>query len=220
MEHNNFIGKTINNIMYMCILDKLETIKPLSADNSILKSICELPDMNAMDMIDLLLSDSKFNAFVNLDVQFVHACSNGELIIAKKLHKAGANVNYNNSAALVEACTHSKIDIIDWLISLDSMNIHVNDEMAFMTACSVGDLGLAKKLYNMGANYTINNSRALITACRCKQIEIIDWLITLNGIDIHINNDMAFRFACSTGEFELARKLYKMDAKFADLTHI
>lgn len=86
----------------------------------------------------------------------------------------------------------------------------VNSNDQFATACINGDLGSAKKLYETGSiNINAYNSKALINATHNEHIAIINWLLSLDGIDINDEaQDLLCEYACDSDNRELAQLLH------------
>jgi len=47
-------------------------------------------------------------------------------------------------------------------------------------------------------------------SCKNGHLEMAQWLYSFGGVDIHANNEKAFRFACYRGHLEVAQWLYSL----------
>ena len=47
-------------------------------------------------------------------------------------------------------------------------------------------------------------------SCLNGHIEIAKWLYSFGGVNIHANNDDAFRWSCDNGNIEIAKWLYSL----------
>ena len=92
------------------------------------------------------------------------------------------------SQAFTEACFQGYMDMAEWLLSLNCIDMHIDihfdNETPFRFACMGGKIEMAK------------------------------WLLSIDpDIDIHVNSDDAFWSACGNGHLEVAQWLYGLDGK-------
>jgi hypothetical protein len=86
-----------------------------------------------------------------------------------------------------------------------------NSNLKFIKLCKIGNLEIAKKLYDLGGiNIHERNNEAFRSSCKSGHIETAKWLYDLGGINIHAEDDEAFRFSCEKGQIEVAKWLYDL----------
>src|SRR5438477_290717 len=72
-------------------------------------------------------------------------------------------------------------------------------------------LNLINWLYSFSVKEKTNILReGLMCACEYGYFEIVKWLIKVENIDIHFDNDLLFRNACENGHIEIAQWLYSL----------
>ena len=64
------------------------------------------------------------------------------------------------------------------------------------------------------------NNNLLIVLCRYGYIETLKWLLTKEEINIHANNEEAFRMSCKNGEIEVAKWLIEISKENGDMINI
>jgi len=126
--------------------------------------------------------------------------------------------NWNNNNLFSVLCYYGYIETLKWLWTLGEINIHTNDEEAFIRSCSNGKIEVAKWLIEISKengeeiNIHRNKEKAFIWSCLYGQIEIAKWLMKIseeNGemINIHTCNNGAFTLSCIFGNIEVAKWL-------------
>lgn len=104
--------------------------------------------------------------------------------------------------------------MVQWLWQLDQdINIHAENEDAFISSCEGGHLEISQWLWNLNQNINIHveNELAFRHACLNDHLDTVKWLWQLGNIDIHAEEDTAFRYACEEGNLEIAKWLSQLD---------
>lgn len=101
-----------------------------------------------MNMVD---GDEKLKELTDINqinYTFLYNCQEGMIENAKILYGMGADINgfkmYTNrnetfQYPIITCCARGQLDIAKWLSGLD-VDIHVNNDEAFMTSCACGCL--------------------------------------------------------------------------------
>lgn len=143
--------------------------------------------------------------------------TNGDLENIKKLLFKNPDLNLNflvskrswQPKSLIEfALSFEHIEIVDYLINnFKSINLHISDDYLMRHACISGNLKLIKKLLELtNYNYsTLNNS--FILACHYGHLEVIKYLLKVEGVDIHFLGDSSLKDACKFGHLEIVKYL-------------
>src|SRR5437762_1626121 len=114
---------------------------------------------------------------------------------------------------LVCACMKGQLEFVKYLMSTYAdINIHANDEFAFIYSCENGHLHIAQWLINTYNDIEIhaNHEQAFRWCCSYGHLHIAQWLISLvsltnlvnfvntcDDINIHIHDEYAFRMSCT-----------------------
>ena len=80
-------------------------------------------------------------------------------------------------------------------------------------ACASGDRARVREVATT-ADVTLL-SEMLAVACGHGHLHIAEWLVGLDGVDIHADGEHAFRQACGNGYLECARVLVGLDPEYA-----
>lgn len=106
------------------------------------------------------------------------------------------------------------MDIIDGILNVKDLN----GETPFYKACFLGQLDIAKKLYDLCNNVIKHADNAARTpfyiACFNGRTEIVKWLLGIDKSLMHIANNnkcTPFLAACFNGHLEIAQMLYEID---------
>ena len=84
------------------------------------------------------------------------------------------------------ACLNGHLNIVEFLWNLNqNIDVHANNEYAFVWACENGHLNVVEFLWNLNQN-----------------------------IHIHSNNEYAFRWACAKGHLNIIEFLFSIDSQY------
>jgi len=151
------------------------------------------------------------------NLAFCYCCAYGNLEIAKWLldMKPDINIADNNYSCFRMACIEGRLEIIKWLFNMVEINLNNNDPVCsygLVTACSAGELELAKFFYNDRSNiFEHHYEDSLLQACKNGHLDIIKWLLSVKpDINISANYEAPFRFACYYGYLEVAKWLLEI----------
>jgi len=121
-----------------------------------------------------------------------------------------SNQNWNRNIFCC-LCASGYIETAKWLYSLGGIDIHINNDEAFILSCESGYLEIAKWLVSLGGvDVHFNNNEAFRLSYLNGYLEIVKWLYSLGGVDIHAENDDAFRRSCVFGYKEIAKWLVSL----------
>lgn len=139
----------------------------------------------------------------------IECCINGNLDVLKwfkKSLKVPFNGYVDAEYLFGLACQHGHIEIVKWLYKIfkkfgSVININATKEYAFRWACANGHIEVVEYLINLVTNSVTNSFTNSVTNS-----------FTLNGhkIDIHADNEYAFRWACENGHIDIVKMLIKM----------
>ena len=133
--------------------------------------------------------------------------------------------NWNNNILFIVLCQYGYLETLKWILTIEKINIHINDEEAFFCSCCIGNLEVAKWLIEISKeneekiNIHINNEEVFRFSCH--NVKIAKWLLEIskeNGeiINIHANDEEAFIKSCINGQRNnLQSKLFRFQHYFA-----
>jgi len=117
--------------------------------------------------------------------------------------------NWNNNILFIVLCQYGYLETLKWILTIEKINIHINDEEAFRMSCKNKNLELAQWLIDNKTIYKVN----------CFVSKII-WRFAPNDfdiskengniIDIHVNDEEAFFCSCCIGNLEVAKWLIEI----------
>ena len=116
------------------------------------------------------------------DVKFLYACHDGDLEAAKRVRER-------------------------------SVGLHGPTYLrAFAHACDKGHVHVAQWLMTFDWGWRQRLDELFAHACVCGQLALVQMLHSLGGVDVHANNDAAFRGACAyPPAHHVARWLIRLD---------
>lgn len=126
------------------------------------------------------------------------------------------DIHVNNEEYFRTCCKNGNLEIIKWIISLGNINIHAEYDEAFGYSCVKGYLQVAKYIYSLDTFDDLTKNKIFIACCKNGKltnnyIDIILWLYSTGGIDIHVRNEELFRISCCKNDILLAKTLYSLD---------
>jgi hypothetical protein len=163
--------------------DKKMNVNVYSNNNELIKNICTT---NKVNTFTFLICNFKF--IIEIDESFNDANEEEHIFFY--------------------LCRYNNIKFLKLYRNLKYFNIqHCNNE-AICLAIQENHLELAKWIYSIGGNITVNNNWCLKLAINKTYINVIEWIISLNVINIHDNNEYFFRYACLSAPIETVKFLY------------
>ena len=148
---------------------------------------------------------------------FSVACIRGQLGLAKLIRKTFENVDVFHYGNFVHACKNGHIHVAKWLYDLNPSFFHECVNHAFRDACIWGYIDVVSWLYEIAVrnNIPIDIHDVISRPCIHGYIEVVKWLLdNVKGIDIHAYNFNAFLFACVGGHIHIMKWLYNLDPNF------
>jgi ankyrin repeat protein len=185
--------------------------------------------------IDFIEWKNNFNP-LQVNEELIFGCGNDRLDIVKyvltspelKIH---ANVNWEIDSPLRIACGRGHIQIIDYLLNSPDLKFHASHELARLSiiekAAYDGQLNVLKYFLNhpkfeFSALKQINKD-VLAIASGHGFLDMVTYLLTepkfKNFIDLHSDNDRAFRHACTNEQMEII-KFFIFDMNIEKTTYI
>ena len=191
-------------------------------------------------------------------MNLIRAYKNGEL---NTINLNTIDIHVQNEKAFRFACRYGYFEIVKLLIKIDDtqmvrsnevkdrmlnevkdrislndlrkvpINIHANNEEAFIEACSNGHCEIVKFIINIAderkspINIHVQNEEAFLQACEKNYTDVVKLLILYgekinSPINIHVQNEKAFRFACEHGNYEMAKWLFQLSIEKKDLINV
>jgi len=121
-----------------------------------------------------------------LEYCITHASSLNEIKIYYEQH----NQNINTQFAFLECCDRGYLNIVQWLYSLENINIHALDEYSFRWSCLHGHLDVAKWLYSLGVNIHVYNDFSFRGSCRRGHLHVAQWLSSIcDDYELYVVNN-------------------------------
>tara|TARA_B100000886_G_scaffold338830_1_gene302594 strand:+ start:3934 stop:4932 length:999 start_codon:yes stop_codon:yes gene_type:complete len=139
--------------------------------------------MNLIEGVILLLNNIKYNVAIsqkNYNYAFEILCRNGRLNQAKNLLER-----------------HQ-----------EEIDIEANDNKAFVTSCTYGQIHIAKWLYELRPNMNVSahDNNAFVLSCKYGYYDIVTWLYDkVRNIDDYIEE--SFELTCITGKIKILKWL-------------
>ena len=166
----------------------------------------------------LLKSKRMSSIFVS---NFLRACELGCFKICKYLyHKETSCINdgINDSEAFTLACTNGNMSLIRWIFQLKGGISASTLFQIFIRACCDGNVELAKFIYQLTVDLNIKKDTvSFLFGISCKDggFELAKWLHqTYKELDIHVNNDFAFKWSFKKGHTYITEWLFELNKEY------
>lgn len=105
-------------------------------------------------------------------------------------------------------CRYNYIDLAKLYYQKNNFNINDSNGEAICLAVQENHLELAKWLYSVGADIRIQDNWCFKIALSKGKFEILEWIISLNIIDLNYDHENLFRYACLYSPIESVKWLY------------
>lgn len=166
----------------------------------------------------VLSINNKIDIHKNKEEAFRLSCANGHIEVIKFLFSLDSNINIHigKEYAFIESCKNGHTDVVKFLLSVDDkIDIHANRDEALMWTCFHKHTDLIKILISLDEPKNFQKLNHIFQqCCYYGNIDIVKLLISLDiGIDIHSNEEAAFRESCRMDNLKLAQYLYSLDGK-------
>lgn len=177
--------------------------------------LCQAAEKGDLEMAKLLL---EYGADVNTKVAIKDvenfwntplsfAAGQGHLGMAELLLGQGADINSGNGFPLRRAAFSNQLEMAKFLLKKGA-DVHVYRDRPLVNAATYGHLEMIKLLLENNANIT---NEALVNAVRENQLKVVKLFLEY-GADIHVYDDLAFRWAASLGHLEITELLLENNA--------
>ena len=112
------------------------------------------------------------------DIMFTNSCIGGHLETCKWIYSFGkielSQFTFNY------LCQLGNLDILRWIYDTVEIDIHYDNELAFITSCEYGKFDVAQWIYSLGnVKIEANGNQAFLGACHNNHIDIVYWLKSL-----------------------------------------
>lgn len=149
-------------------------------------------------------------------------CSQGNLIVLKKLLKSKQNIqSYVVTKGFEQAIYHGQLEVVKYLLTSEHLktDIHHENDYAIRISCHCGHLELVKflltsPLLKEKSNLFVYENEAFRWAAESNHIPIVKFLLTLSVDPHHISSitgNSAFMSACDQNSIESVKYISQLD---------
>lgn len=205
----------LNMAKWIISLNKILNIYPIANFDR----CCNSGNIEMVKWFYELNKDSIKDVYQGWNGLFCCICGHGYTDIAKYLLEINENIdiNYFGNKAFIMSCKNGHIDLAKWLFSLKNNTLMYKE--AFVLSCGNGFIDIAKWLIE-STDITIDTDTCQLSfdaACKNGYLYVVIWIFELAKnanlfIDIHKDNEGAFRACCKSGYYELLLYLYDKDS--------
>lgn len=170
------------------------------------------------------------NIHIEENKTFIVACEHGNIEIVKWLYNLGVNID--KEKIFLQLCIFSQIELMDWLIQLES-KLHIKIiNRAYINAWKYKNVKVIMWLHNHGASlshfswthmpnndliakiFQLNNlEKKLLSGVNNKSLDNIKEAIQ-EGVDYTMLNDFAFFRSCYFGNTEILEYLSNIEPRY------
>lgn len=126
---------------------------------------------------------------------FIRCCRLGFIKIVKLLYYNNIYDKNNLDISFLLSCHNNNLELCKWLFKLNIIDIHIYNDFVFIGSCYNGCLDVCKWLYEkVFFNDEILNI-AFAKSCIYNQKDICLWLLSISNINIHYEDEYAFRLS-------------------------
>ena len=164
----------------------------------------------AVSLVDAILKRQPKRSVKSLSRALVQSSMYGHVELMELLYRAGAQVDFDNDAAICMAAKMGHQEALVWCLD-HGANLHANEDYPLCWACRQGYFSLVQILVNNGANVNSRNGRPFQWACEFGHDKIVRYLLE-QGVDVRSNQDYGLRWASARGNLKTVQVLIEYHA--------
>lgn len=153
----------------------------------------------------------------NKNEAFVGACRRGKLGMAKTIYYAEIHESIHSlndvidfEMALMKACEYGHLNIMQWIDSLDEIDIYNEAHYICRCACKRGYFDMIQWVHSMVDVDDLDHATYFDIACKHGHLNIARWLHSLGQINFEHKNPI-FRLVCKRGHLDVAQWLHSQN---------
>ena len=214
---NEYLDLAIDNVSIKIIKNIIENYKLKLNDDIFEKLIC----CNNCDLITYIDKKYKYDYHKNNDQLFRDCCEKNfvnSVILLCSLTKFNLKIEqhycdrFNDEIPFHFFCRHNYFRLAKAYYNFFGFDINCKDNEAICLCVQEGHLEMTKWLYQLGGNIKSQDNWCFYIAISKNHIHILKWIYSLNIIDIHMNSEYPFRYACGCRNLQAAQWLYSLGA--------
>lgn len=176
----------------------------------ILGHLCTIAAMKgSIPMMDILVHE--FGADIHQpngeELPLTMACQENKVDMVIHLYREyGCNIHQQEERYLRTACFNGYEPLVSFLLN-SGANVHAYNDAAIHNAVFKRNAIVVKMLLKFGANAQANHNSCIRLAVNNDDLETVQYLITMGGVDPRLHQDWPLRRACRHGYEDVVKYL-------------